>query len=103
MCRRLFAREQILRGAVVAAVILGGRLWVAPADSDPSSHSDANWSGRERAYLRQAASTPSLRRLMSDDELGRRIAVVSSRYLGTAYQRDPLGEGPNASVDRDPL
>jgi N-acetylmuramoyl-L-alanine amidase-like len=40
---------------------------------------------------------------MSTDELGRRIAAVSSRYLGAAYQRDPLGEGPNGSVDRDPL
>jgi hypothetical protein len=36
-------------------------------------------------------------------ELARRIVTVSARYLGTPYRLDPLGEGPSAVPDPDPL
>lgn len=36
-------------------------------------------------------------------DLARRIVVVSARYLGTPYRLDPLGEGPSAAPDPDPL
>jgi hypothetical protein len=35
--------------------------------------------------------------------LTQRIVAISARYRGTLYRRDPLGEGPAGTVDRDPL
>jgi hypothetical protein len=35
--------------------------------------------------------------------LGRHIDQVSASYLGSPYARDPLGEGPGARPDPDPL
>jgi hypothetical protein len=32
-----------------------------------------------------------------------RVAQVSARLRGTRYVRDPLGEGPRGTVDRDPI
>jgi len=39
----------------------------------------------------------------SPSAIAERIERVSRAYLGTPYQRDPLGEGPSGDVDRDPL
>jgi hypothetical protein len=39
----------------------------------------------------------------ADDALALRIQTVSAKYLGAAYLLDPLGEGPQGAVDRDPL
>jgi hypothetical protein len=35
--------------------------------------------------------------------LTQRIVAISARYRGARYRRDPLGEGPAGTVDRDPL
>jgi hypothetical protein len=103
MDRSLFARPRVLLGAAVAAGLLVSGLWVARTDGDPSRSSVATRSGRDPGKLRPAVVPPPSRRVMTQEELGRRIAAFSRRYLGTAYRRDPLGEGPSASVDRDPL
>lgn len=39
----------------------------------------------------------------TDPALAARLAAVSKKHLGTTYRLDPLGEGPQGRVDRDPL
>src|SRR5207249_1589617 len=51
----------------------------------------------------RAAARPDPALLRDAVDLARRIAVVSARYLGTSYVRDPLGEGPGATPDSDRL
>ncbi len=48
-----------------------------------------------------AAATPAT--TTDSSPLAARIAEVSAKYLGTPYLLDPLGEGPEGSIDRDPL
>jgi hypothetical protein len=38
-----------------------------------------------------------------DPAVAARIEAISRRYLGVRYQLDPLGEGPGAPIDPDPL
>lgn len=41
--------------------------------------------------------------LHADEALAIRIQSVSAKYLGAPYLLDPLGEGPQGAIDRDPL
>lgn len=36
-------------------------------------------------------------------DFGTRVTEVARRSIGTRYKGDPLGEGPNGAVDKDPL
>jgi hypothetical protein len=39
----------------------------------------------------------------STQSMATRIEAISAKYLGAPYQLDPLGEGANGAIDRDPL
>jgi len=41
--------------------------------------------------------------VQKEPALARRLDLVSQRLLGTPYRLDPLGEGPRAHIDRDPI
>src|SRR6478672_3088671 len=103
MDRKLHARQPVLLGAAIASGILASGLWGARTDGDPRRHSATKGSGGNHGCPRPSELSPPSRGLLSQKELGRRIALVSRRYLGTGYHRDPLGEGPHAPVDPDPL
>ncbi len=49
------------------------------------------------AHLSLAAPVPAT------ESMAIRIEAISAKYLGTPYQLDPLGEGANGAIDRDPL
>ena len=58
----------------------------------------ATWA-TNRAAAHSSISAPA----SSTAVLAQRIVAISARYRGTPYRRDPLGEGPTGTVDRDPL
>jgi len=39
----------------------------------------------------------------STQSMATRIEAISAKYLGAPYKLDPLGEGVNGAIDRDPL
>src|SRR5438094_952237 len=65
------------------------------------------WRGRAPIFAMSAAKASVLRRTASPPQslaaLTQRIVSISARYRGTPYRRDPLGEGPAGTIDRDPL
>jgi hypothetical protein len=87
-----------MRAAVVAALVLVGGSSLALAAQRPRARGPAGRlaqlaDDQLEMLIGQSAQQPYLERL----------ATVSRLFLGTPYLLDPLGEGEQGTVDKDPL
>jgi Protein of unknown function (DUF1460) len=77
------------RGGVAA--LLAAMAWVGTATAAPKLSVESLLAGVATQDPRDPA------------QMQTRIEMLSRSLLGQAYRLDPLGEGPNGSIDRDPL
>ena len=76
-----------------------------PVEPDPELTMEQSICAPARAGLAFEATSEMDGQLMrlSKLPLTERIECIAHKFLGLPYKIDPLGEGPNASVDPDPM